>query len=154
MDALASRHLLTLDLDVDFADIQTIGATVQGRRRIAPIRGGRFGGARIRGVVLPGGADWVLVRPDGQIMIDVRITLKTDDSALIYCTYQGLFKAAPDALARFARGQPLGEDEYQLRTQVRFETGVAAYAWLNDMLAIGVGRQLSTGPEYKIFEIL
>jgi hypothetical protein len=154
MDALASRHLLTLNLDVDFAYIQTIGDTGRGRRRIAPIQGGRFAGDRINGVVLPGGADWVMLRPDGLIMIDVRITLKTDDSALIYCTYQGLFKAAPDALARFARGQPLGEDEYQLRTHVRFETGIAAYGWLNDLLAIGVGRQLSTGPEYKIFEIL
>jgi len=154
VDALASRHLLTLDLEVDFADIVTIGEIAQGRRRIAPIRGGRFVGDRIKGVVLPGGADWVLVRSDGVIMIDVRITLKTDDYALIYCTYQGLFKAAPDALARFAQGQALSEDDYQLRTQVRFETGVAAYAWLNDLLAIGVGRQLATGPQYKVFEIL
>ncbi len=154
MDALVSRHLLTLYLDVDFADILTIGETVQGRRRIAPIRGGRFGGERVNGVVLPGGADWVVVRPDGLIAIDVRITLKTDDGALVYCTYQGLFKAGPDALTRFARGQPLGEDEYRLRTLVRFETGAPAYSWLNDLLAIGVGRQLATGPEYKIFEVL
>ena len=130
-----------------------IGAMAQGRRRIAPILGGRFEGERLRGAVQPGGADWVVNRPDGVMAIDVRITLATHDDVAIYCTYQGLFRAEAEAMARFNRGERLQEAEYSLRTVARFESGAASYAWLNDILAIGVGRQTVNGPVYDIFEI-
>ncbi|MBA3810390.1 MAG: DUF3237 domain-containing protein [Caulobacteraceae bacterium] len=145
---------MTLRLDVAFAAMLKIGATVHGKRRIAPIIGGRFEGDRLRGKVLPGGADWVINRPDGPMAIDVRITLETDDEALIYVTYQGLFKAGPEAMARFNRGEPLDEADYVLRTVVRFETGAEPYRWLNDLLAIGVGENTAQGPAYTIFEVL
>ncbi len=153
-DTLHSTHLLTLHLDVAFGDILTIGMTPLGRRRIAPITGGRFGGARLNGQVLPGGADWVTDRADGAMIIDVRIALRTDDGAAIYMTYQGTFMATPDAMARFRQGALLAENDYKLRTIVRFECGAPAYAWLNTLLAIGVGQQTRTGPIYTIHEIL
>lgn len=152
--ALASRHLMTLTLDVDFAGTLGIGAMAQGKRRIAPITGGSFTGERLSGTVLPGGADWVIYRPDGAMAIDVRITLKTDDGALIYCTYQGLFKAEAEAMGRFTRGELLADDEYRIRTLVRLETGAPNYQWLNDTLAIGVGKQTAAGPVYTIHEVL
>ena len=151
---LASRPLLTLTLQVAFDAMLNIGKTVHGRRRIAPILGGDFRGDRLSGQVLPGGADWVINRPDGAMAIDVRIALQTHDGALIYCTYQGVFKAAAEVMTRFNRGEQLSEAEFVLRTQVRFETGAEAYLWLNDLLAIGVGRQTAAGPVYTIFEIL
>lgn len=154
MDTLQSVHLLTLSLHVATASMLNIGKTVLGRRLIATITGGTFTGDRLRGSVLPGGADWVLNRPDGALAIDVRLTLKTDDEALIYCSYQGSFRAAPEAMTRFSRGELLAEGDYKLRTHVRFETGTERYAWLNDMPAIGVGRQTAQGPVYSIFEIL
>jgi hypothetical protein len=154
VEPLKSAHLITLNLDVAFDAMLKIGTTVLGRRRIAPILGGRFSGARLNGVVLPGGADWVINRPDGAMAIDVRIALRTDDEALIYLTYQGLFKAEPEVMARFNRGERLADDEYRLRTIARFETGAPAYAWLNDLLAIGVGSQTPEGPVYRIFEVL
>lgn len=152
--ALASRHLLTLELQVAFDSMLNIGKTVLGRRRIAPILGGSFEGDRLRGQVLPGGADWVINRPDGAMAIDVRISLKTHDDALIYCTYQGVFKAGPEVMARFNRGELLDESEFRLRTHVRFETGAETYLWLNDLLAIGIGQQTADGPIYTIFEVL
>lgn len=153
MHQLQSRPLTTLHLDVGFNAVTSIGVTPQGRRRIAPILGGRFEGERLRGVVQPGGADWVVNRPDGAMVIDVRITLLTHDGVPVYCTYQGLFRAEADAMARFNRGEQLQEDEYRLRTVTRFESGAAPYAWLNDVLAVGVGRQTVNGPVYEIFEI-
>ncbi len=145
---------MTLTLDVGFADMRNIGPMAQGTRRIAPILGGRFEGSRVSGVVLPGGADWVIYRPDGAMAIDVRITLKTTDDTWIYCTYQGLFRAEPEAMARFRRGEQLAESDYQIRTVVRLESGSEQYRWLNDTLAIGAGRQTPTGPVYTIFEVL
>ena len=155
VEPLRSAHLLTLRLDVDFRGMQRIGETVAGRRRVAPITGGRFEGERLNGVVLPGGADWVINRPDGHMAIDVRITLKESDGALIYCTYQGLFRAVtPERMAAFERGERLAEEDYVLRTVVRFESGAEKHLWLNDTLAVGVGRQTAEGPVYDVFEIL
>jgi len=152
---LASRHLLTLTLQVAFDKMLNVGATVIGRRRIAPILGGTFEGERLRGTVLPGGADWVVNRPDGHMAIDVRIALVTDQGANIYVTYQGLFRAAStEIMARFNKSAALGPEEYKIRTIVKFETGSERYAWLNDMLAVGVGDQTATGPVYTIFEVL
>jgi hypothetical protein len=151
---LRSSHLLTLSLQVDYAGLLNIGATPAGRRRIAPVSGGHFTGTRLRGVILPGAADWVMARADDNFNIDVRMTLRTDDDALIYLAYRGLFKASPEALARYRRREMLAPEEYNIRTVVRFESGAASYQWLNDVLAIGAGRQTETGAVYEIFEIL
>ena len=151
---LASSHLFTLKLQVGFDRMWTAGTTVIGRRRIAPILGGTFEGERLRGTVHPGGADWVVNRPDGHMAIDVRIALTTDDGANIYCTYQGLFRAAsPEIMARFNRGALLEPGEFKIRTVVKFETGSDTYAWLNDALCVGVGEQTTSGPIYQVFEI-
>jgi len=49
------------------------GATPGGNRRIGLVAGGTFEGPKLRGTVLPGGADWIIVRPDGATTLDVRI---------------------------------------------------------------------------------
>lgn len=139
-------------LTVDFAGLTGIGQTPAGMRRIAPVTGGDFTGERLSGTVLPGN-DWVINRPDGVMVIDVRLTLRTDDGAMIYLTYQGRFLAAPDAMARFAKGALLDPGEYSLAIVARFECGDDRYAWLNNVVAVGTGEQTAAGPVYSIFEI-
>jgi hypothetical protein len=151
---LRSTHLLTLRLQVDYAGLLNIGKTPAGKRRIAPVAGGIFEGARLRGKILPGGADWVMVRPDDNFTIDVRLTLRTDDDALVYLSYQGLFKASAENQARLRRGEMLRPEDYVIRTVAKFESGDEKYFWLNDVLAIGAGRQTKDGAVYEIFEIL
>ncbi|MFZ4689269.1 MAG: DUF3237 domain-containing protein [Polymorphobacter sp.] len=153
MTSLAHSHLLTFTLDVGFAEMLTIGRVPAGLRRIAPVEGGRFEGPRLRGEVLPGGADWVVNRPDGVMVIDVRLTLKAVDGALIYLTYQGRFVATPDAMTRFNTGRMLAPAEYSLAIAARFECGDERHAWLNDVIAVGTGEQTRTGPIYTIFAI-
>ena len=150
--ALPHRHLADLTLKVAFDRMTTIGETPAGLRRIAPIIGGSCTGARLDAVVVEG-ADWVINRPDGVMVIDVRLTLQTQDSARIYLTYQGRFLALPDAMARFRRGQLLSPDEYSLAIMARFECGMEAYAWLNNAIVVGIGEQTATGPVYRLFEI-
>jgi hypothetical protein len=154
LPVLRSAHLLTLSLQVDYAGLLNIGKTPAGRRRIAPVAGGVFEGGRLRGEILPGGADWVMVRPDDNFTIDVRLTLRTDDGALVYLAYQGLFKASPEDQARLRRGEMLRPEDYMIRTVAKFESGTERYQWLNDVLAIGVGRQTQGGAVYDIIEIL
>ena len=153
MTILQHRHLITMTLTVDFAGMTSIGQTPAGLRRIAPVTGGRFTGERLNGEVLPGGNDWVINRTDGVMVIDVRLMLRTDDGALIYLTYQGRFLAAPDVMARFAKGALLDPSEYSLAMVAKFECGDERFAWLNNIIAVGTGAQTLTGPVYSIFVI-
>ena len=153
MTSLVHTHLLTLTLDVDFAGMLNIGPVPAGRRRIAPVPGGRFTGPRLSGSVLPGGADWVINRADGVMVIDVRLTLKTDAGALLYLAYQGRFLAAPEAMARFGTGALLDRQEYSLAVSARLECGDARYTWVNDLIIVGTGEQTRSGPIYDLFAI-
>ena len=47
------------------APAQVLGETPTGRRQAIPITGGSFSGPGIKGRILPGGADYQLVRSDG-----------------------------------------------------------------------------------------
>lgn len=153
MKSLPHRHLTTLSLDVDLAGIVALGDTPVGRRIVAPVKGGSFAGERLSGTVLPGGSDWVTHRADGNSLIDVRLTLNTDDGATLGLTYHGRFLGAAGTMQRFVAGQPIDASDYSLQTVARFETGDPRYAWLNDAIVIGVGEQTASGPAYQLFEI-
>lgn len=151
---LRSRHLTTLKVAVDWRGLLDFGDTPTGRRRYAPVKGGRFDGDRLSGEVLAGGADWFVDRVDGAMLVDVRLPLRTHDGVAIALSYHGTMLAAPDAITRFRRGEPLGPDEYKLRTVARFDCGDARYAWLNDLLAVGVSGPSTADTQYFIHEIL
>lgn len=152
MPDLKHDHLLTLTFSVDFQALQVIGNTPAGLRRIAYVTGGTFSGARLKGDVLAG-ADWVINRPDGVMMIEVRLPLKTDDGAFVYLNYQGRFLASAEAMARFAGGALLDPSEYSLAVSAKFECGDERYFWLNNVIAVGTGTTTPTGAVYEFFEI-
>jgi hypothetical protein len=125
--------------EVLLGSVQEIGETPLGRRRIIPISGGKFEGERLRGEVLPGGADWQLVRPDGVALLDARYTLRTDDGALIYVSNRGVRHGPPEVLTRLARGEDVDPALYYFRATPTFETGSAQYVWLNNLVAVCSG---------------
>ena len=134
-----SRPLMTLRLTT--AATQNIGAGPHGTRVTFPITGGSFEGERLRGKVLPGGDDWTLKRPDGVLELDLRITLETDDGALIHMTFEGLRDDG-------APGAPY------FRTTPRFETAEGKYSFLNRLLAVGTAKIGADGPVHVLEEIL
>ena len=123
-----SRFLMTLQVAVVGA--QRIGAVPHGTRVTAPIASGHFEGPRLRGKVLPGGGDWTLLRADGVLELDLRVTLETDDGALIHMTSFGLRHGPPEVIAALARGERVDPSTYYFRTTPRFETGHPKYALL------------------------
>jgi hypothetical protein len=122
---------------VEIGEPLVVGDTPLGVRRIIPITGGRVEGPRLQGVVLPGGADWQIVRGDGSARLEARYTIRTPDGALIYVRNVGLRCGPPEVLARLGRGEPVDPAAYYFRTTPRFETGATAYTWLNDLVAVG-----------------
>jgi len=152
MAEIRTSHLLTLKLNV--SGMQPIGETPAGNRRIGLVAGGTFAGPRLRGSVLPGGADWIIGRPDGVTTLDVRIVLQTDDGAAIGLTYRGLRHGPAAVMEKVNGGQFVDPSEYYFRIAATFETAAPQYAWLNKMFAIGTGSRPPEGPVYEIFEVL
>jgi hypothetical protein len=153
MRELRSQPLFNLQIQLH--PFQELGLTPQGQRRIIPVSGGTFEGTRLRGIVLPhAGGDWLLVRGDGAFQQDVRLTLQTDDGALIYMSYRGVRHASAEVTARLALGERVDPSEYYLRTAPFFETAAEPYAWLNKVVAVGVGERRPDGAVYEVFEVL
>jgi len=150
--AMTSRPLMTVKIAA--APPQKLGTVPHGIRSIVPVTGGDFEGPRLRGKVLPGGGDWLLLRPDGVLELDLRITLETDDHALIYMTFQGLRHGPADAIAALGRGEVVDPARYYFRTLPRFETSTETYAFLNRIVAVGVGEARPDGAVHRIDEIL
>jgi hypothetical protein len=148
-----SRHLFDLTLRLHPAIDLRI--TPSGERRVVPISGGQFTAERMRGEVVPnGGADLLLLRPDGALQQDVRLALRTADGAAILMTYRGVRHGPPDVMARMARGEAVAPSEYYFRTAPFFETGSPEYAGLNKIVSVAIGERQPDGVLYRVFEIL
>jgi hypothetical protein len=149
---MTSRALMTVRLAA--APPQKLGPVPYGVRSIVPVTGGDFEGPRLRGTVLPGGADWLLLRGDGVLELDLRITLETDDHALIYLKFQGLRHGPAEVIAALGRGESVDPATYYFRTLPAFETSTDRYAFLNRIITVGVGEARPDGAVHRIEEIL
>jgi hypothetical protein len=118
-----------------------LGTTPAGRRRIVSILGGTFEGPGLRGQVLPGGADWQIVQPDGLTHLDSRYTLQTDEGAFIYVQNGGVRHAPPDVMSRLLAGEAVDPALVYFRTRPTFETAAPSLQYLTRDLFIGVGER-------------
>jgi hypothetical protein len=125
-----------------------------GRRRIREVAGGRVTGERIHGEVLTGGADWVLVGPDGWGRLDVRLQIRTHDGAFLYVQYLGVIEYTEAAHAANAGERSSDYGDHYFRTTPRLETGDERYAWVNRTVFVAEGR-LHPGPvvEYRVHRV-
>ena len=139
--------------EITLAAAREMGDGPLGRRRIIEITGGAFTGARLSGRVLPGGADWQLVRADGVAYLDTRYTLETDDGALIYVQNRGYRHGPAEVIERLARGEATDPASYYFRTSPWFETSAPRYAWLNRTIFVGSGARLADRVELEVFEV-
>lgn len=119
-----------------------IGPSSHGLRRVVPIRGGTVDGPALKGVVVPGGADWQYVRPDGVLEVQAKYTLKADDGTLIMVDNRGIRHGPPAVLERMAKGEPVAGSEYYFRTTAQFEAPAGSkYEWMNRAVFVGVAER-------------
>jgi len=142
-----------LKAEITLAAPQELGDTPLGRRRIIGITGGRFSGERLSGRVLPGGADWQVIRSDGVADLDARYTLETSDGALIYVRNHGYRHGPAEVLHKLSKGEEVDPSLYYMRTTPRFETGDARYAWLNRIVCVATGARRPAAVELEVFEL-
>jgi len=132
---------LAFELRVQVGPPLDVGPIPGGRRRIVPILGGTFEGSGMRGRVLPGGADWQIVRADGLGELDTRYTLETDDGKLIYVQNAGIRHASPEVTAKLMKGEPVDPSLVYFRTVPKFETSAQELAWLMRSIFVGTGER-------------
>ena len=140
-------------VEVTLEPVRDLGDTPLGRRRIIGITGGSFSGPRLQGRILPGGADWQLIRADGVACLDARYTLETGDGALIYVNNKGYRHGPKDVIERLARGEEVDPALYYMRATPWFETAAPAYAWLNRTICVATGARRAAAVELDFFEV-
>jgi len=138
---------VAVDPPLDFGDV------AKGRRRVVPIAGGTFSGPDLRGEVLPGGADWQIVRSDGVAELEARYTLRTDDGALIYVRNIALRHGPAEVMAALAAGQPVDPGSYYFRGATFFETSAARYAWMARHIIVCTGAREEARVMLKFYRL-
>lgn len=132
---LATQYVFTFQIETAAAiDIGDVG---YGWRRLIAITGGDLRGPGIAGTVLPGGADTMLIRPDGLVEIDVRSSVQMDDGANVYVENRGMRVAPADEAERLKRGETIAAEEIYFRMTLRFETSSENYRWLTQSIFVG-----------------
>lgn len=83
-------------------------------------------------------ADWLQVSPEGYGTLDVKVTVRTDDGAIIHAAYSG--RLLFDTMTVYATPQ--------------FHTGDERYAWINRIQAVAKGSFSDTGTLiYEMYEL-
>lgn len=112
-----------------------------GTRIIGVADGCRWEGERVTASQTGGAAtDWLLIAPDGTATLDARMTLLTDDGAVICVTYTG-------------RADLSGASSGAIVATPRFETNDERYAWLNKVQAIAKGERVGEEIVYELYEV-
>jgi len=156
---MSDAQLPSPKLDFIFEARVTIGAPLdvgdvaKGGRRIVPITGGEFAGPRIRGDVVPGGADWQVLRSDGVAELEARYTLRADDGVLIYVRNHALRHGPPDVLAAMGAGRMVDPGSYYFRGATFFETSAARYAWITRHIIVCTGGREPAAVQLKFYQV-
>ncbi|ESQ88614.1 hypothetical protein ABAC460_15085 [Asticcacaulis sp. AC460] len=117
---------LVMNLVVTCSTPQPMGPNAEakdGRRDVIwPIIGGRFEGPKLKGKVVPGGADFPVTRPDGVDVVDAFYRLQADDGTLIIIHNVGLMYPQAD------------DGRYVFRLSPSFTTVKGPHDWLQKSL--------------------
>jgi hypothetical protein len=139
---------------VTIATPTVVGSGPHGLRRIVAITGGTFEGARIKGTILAGGADWQFVRADGVLQIDAKYTLRTHDGVTIMITNRGMRHGPAEVIERLAKGEAVDPSSYYFRTVAEFEAPTdSAYAWLNKAIFVATAERRATVVNVRFYEL-
>jgi hypothetical protein len=152
MPLVSEQPILTVYSEL--AGIQKLGMTPYGERRIINILGGTVEGPRLKGRILPGGADWQIVRADGVVHLHARYTVETDSGGLILVDSEGYRHGPPEVMAALARDETVDASLYYFRAVMRFETADPAALWLNRILALARGSRENRAVRLDVHEVL
>src|SRR5262249_2119137 len=131
-----------------------VGDIARGRRRIVAITGGDFSGPALSGTVLPGGADWQIVRTDGVAELEARYVFRTDDCALARVRNYALRPGRRDVMPALAAGRRVAAESYYFRGATFFETGAPRHAWLTRHIVVCAGHREPAAVHLAFYKVV
>lgn len=149
--ALATKYVFSLSIEVGTP--VSAGDLGYGTRRVVPILGGIVTG-NLHGAILPFGADFQVLRPDGTAELEAKYAFRLDDGAIIYIENIGIRVGPRDLVDKLARGEVVDPALIYFRSVPRFETGAAAYRWLMQHIFVGVGARHPDRVEIDVHQVL
>jgi hypothetical protein len=141
------------DLVVRIAEPIEIGRIAGNLRRMIPIAGGEVLGPRIQGKVLPGGADYQVMRADGVTDLHARYVIEIEDRHLIYVENSGIRYGPPELMEKLRRAEAVDPALIYFRTSPRFETAAPGYEWLMRNLFVCSGARFPDRVEMSFFQV-
>jgi hypothetical protein len=154
MSSLLLGHQPIFTIAAELEAVVTLGRTPYGERRFVGITGGTVRGPKLNGRILPGGADWQIVRTDTAADIEARYIIEAESGARILVNSAGLRHGPPEVLEQLARGDKVDPALYYFRTVMRFETADPAADWLNRILALARGERAARSVRLEVYEVL
>ena len=136
--SLSREPWLTVVAEV--AAPQLFGSAAGFERRCVPITGGSARG-RFDGMILPGGADWQRVLPDGTTELEAHYAIRTDTGDLVEVSGSGLRSGPPEAMRALLAGGAVDPALIYFRAAYRFASAAPDLAEFTRRLFIGVGRR-------------
>lgn len=134
----------TLTIRTDPEGLFMLGETSAGKRIIQELLSVRFEGERLRGSMTGKcAADWLTVDAVGNVTLDIRVLLLTDDGAHVFVTLDGT--------ARWGEGLGRGP----IYSRVTVESGDERYRWVNGLPLISKGAVTDGGAvAHQFFEMV
>lgn len=142
------------EVRAEVADPMVVGEVPNGLRRIIDIVGGTFEGPDIEGRVVPGGADWQIIREDGFTEVDARYTLETEDGDLIYVSNVGIRHAPPEVMERLNAGEEVDPSRIYFRAVPKFEAAAPELEWLMRSIFVATGERYPNGVIIRFWRVL
>jgi len=145
-------------VDARLGPLEDHGVTRAGHRRVVAVAGGRVGGLpgaqiQLEAEILPGGADWQLVRPDGAIEIDTRYSARTAAGEYVHFRTSGVRSGPPEVLAALLRGEEVDPAAYYFRVAVYLETSAPRLAPLQRSIFVASAVRGADSVSYTAYRV-
>jgi hypothetical protein len=151
--AAAPKLVFAFELRAQVGAPVEVGQVAHGRRRIVPILGGTVKGPSLEAKVVPGGADWQLIQPDGFSELDTRYTLETANGELVYVQNAGIRHAEPDVMKKLLAGEIVDPKLVYFRTVPKFETSAPSLQWLPRSVFVGIGERFPSEVVVRFYRL-
>jgi Protein of unknown function (DUF3237) len=139
-------------VDARLEPLEDHGVTRAGHRRVVPIAGGRVVGL-FDAEILPGGADWQVVRPDGTVEIDTRYSARTPAGEYVHFRTSGMRSGPPPVLAALLRGEDVDPASYYFRVAVYLETSAPRLDFLERSIFVASAVRGADSVAYTAYRV-
>ncbi|HEY0935298.1 MAG TPA: DUF3237 domain-containing protein [Trebonia sp.] len=139
-------------VDAQLGPLEDHGTTRAGHRRVVPVTGGQVSGL-FDAEILPGGADWQVVRPDGSVEIDTRYSARTLQGEFVHFRTSGVRSGPAPVLAALLRGEAVDPSSYYFRVTVHLETSAPRLAVLERSLFIASAVREADSVSYTAYRV-